>query len=105
MTYAQFPYAVLSQLGTNLDGLSSGLTNSQRGAEDCNGLGNDGQSKIQDAIGDFRDTWKSSVQKLVEEIGEWGGLSKAIGDMVAQFDAQTAAALLPPGSGKGTPAP
>jgi len=95
--YIQYPYSDLSQLGQNLVDVGTKLSEKQRGAEDVDGLGSDGQSRIQDSINDFRHTWKASVGKLIGEIGAWGGLSKAIGDMVAQFDAQTAAALNPSG--------
>jgi len=97
MTYVQFPYGVLSQLGTNLNDLSSRLTEKQHGAADCDGLGSDGQEKIQGEIERFRDEWKTSMNSLIEDVGNWGGLSKAIGDMVQQFDAQAAQALAPQG--------
>jgi hypothetical protein len=97
MTYVQFPYATLSQLGANLDGVGSRLSEKQHGADSCDGLGGDGQERIQQAIESFRDEWKTSIGKLVEDIGIWGGLSKAIGDMVQQFDAQAAQALKPQG--------
>lgn len=98
MTYVQFPYVVLAQLGQDLNDVASRLTSKEHGAADCGGLGSDGQSRIQDAIGDFRDEWKTSINSLTEDIGNWGGLSKAIGDMVQQFDAQAAQALSPPGA-------
>jgi hypothetical protein len=97
VTYVQFPYETLSQLGSNLNDVGSRLQAKQHGADSCEGLGGDGQDKIQQAIENFRDEWKTSIGKLVEDIGNWGGLSKAIGDMVQQFDAQAAQALLPPG--------
>jgi hypothetical protein len=97
VTYVQFPYEVLSRLGTNLDDISSRLRAKQHGADDCGGLGSDGQDRIQREIDHFRDEWKTSIRNLTEDIGDWGGLSKAIGDMVRQFDAQAAQALTPPG--------
>lgn len=98
MTYVQFPYEVLSQLGNNLSDVSSRLGEKQHGANGCDGLGSGGQDKIQHEIEHFRSEWKTSIGKLIEDIGNWGGLSKAIGDMVQQFDAQAAQALAPPGS-------
>jgi hypothetical protein len=98
MTYIQYPYATLARLGSDLSAVSNRLTDKQRGAEQCDGLGGDGEDRIDAAIGDFRSTWKTSVGKLVEDVSKWGGLSKAIGDMVAQFDAETAAALRPSGA-------
>ena len=102
MTFVQYPFEVLSALGSNLNDVSARLADKQRGAADCAGLGGDGQSQIADAIGDFRHTWKASVESLVADIDRWGGLSKAIGDMVAQFDTQMATVLRP--SGNPTPA-
>jgi hypothetical protein len=104
MTYVQYPYAVLAQLGQNLNSVSAHLTEKNRGAEPCQGLEGDGQQTIQGAIGNFRGTWKTSVGDLVEDVGKWGGLSKAIGDMVDQFDTQVAAAMKP-SSGGGTTSP
>jgi hypothetical protein len=97
MTYVQFPYEVLSQLGADLDDLGSRLGEKEHGARHCDGLGSDGQDRIQDEIEHFRSEWKTSIDRLVEDIGKWGGLSKAIGDMVQQFDADAAKALAPPG--------
>jgi hypothetical protein len=99
VTYVQFPYEVLSQLGTNLSNLSTQLASKQHGANDCAGLGSDGQDRIQHEVENFRGEWKTSINNLIDDIGNWGGLSKAIGDMVQQFDAQVARALAPPGSG------
>jgi hypothetical protein len=96
VTYVQYPYAVLVQLGTDLQNVSTKLGEKEHGASDVGGLGGDGQSQIQDAVSGFRDEWKTSFRKLNEDIDNWGGLSKAIGDMVAQFDAQTGQALAPP---------
>lgn len=101
MPYVQFPTEVLIDLGTELNAVSSKLGGKKHGAEDCNGLGGDGQAKIQHAITSFGSTWKTSVDQLVGEIDKWGGLSKAIGDMVAQFDAQSAVALSPTDGGSG----
>lgn len=97
MTYAQFPYAVLTKLGSSLDSLKTDLSSKNRGADDCDGLGSEHQSRIQDAIGDFRGTWKTSVSDLIDEVGEWGTKSAGIGTMVQQFDDQSAAMLRPPG--------
>ncbi len=97
MTYVQYQYAVLSQLGNDLNDVSARLSQKNRGAEHCVGLGGDNQTKINAAIDDFGHTWKQSVADLLTDVGKWGGLSRAIGDMVAQFDAQTAAALRPGG--------
>jgi hypothetical protein len=102
MTYVQYPYAVLARLGTDLNSVSTRLTDKQRGAEQCPGLG-EGEPEVGSAIDDFRSTWKASVGKLVDDVGKWGGLSKAIGDMVAEFDAQAAAAMNP--SSSRSPAP
>lgn len=104
MTYVQFPYEVLSQLGTNLSDVSTRLGESHHGASDCAGLGSDGQGDIQNAVGHFRSEWKTSISDLLDEIGKWGGLSKAIGAMVDQFDQQTAAAMTP-GGGSTAPSP
>jgi hypothetical protein len=103
MTFVQYPYAVLSQLGNNLHDVSGKLTEKNRGAAACMGLGSNGQAKIQHSIDGFRGTWKQSVRELLEGVGKWGGLSGAIGDMVAQFDAQTAAALRPDSAGPVAP--
>ncbi len=94
MTYVQYPYAALVSLGQNLVGISEKLQSDHRGAEDCAGLAED-QHDIQDTIGDFRGEWKTSLLELMTNIGKWGGLSEAIGKMVADFDAQTADALRP----------
>lgn len=101
MPYVQFPTEVLIALGTELNAVSTKLSDKNRGAENCGGLGGDGQSKVQDAIGSFSSTWKTSVKQLLDEVDKWGGLSKAIGDMVDQFDSQSAAALSPTGAGSG----
>jgi hypothetical protein len=101
MVYVQFPYDTLSQLGADLVKVSEQLGQNHHGAADCNGLSGEGQHKIQNAIEHFRDEWKTSFRKLNEDIENWGGLSKAIGDMVSQFDVQVAEALSP----KGTDAP
>jgi hypothetical protein len=90
VTYAQFPYDTLRKLGGDLVDISVRLGEKERGANDCQGLGSDGQDRIQHAIGHFRDEWKASVKQLVDDIDNWGGLSKAIGDLVSQFDTQTA---------------
>ena len=94
MTYVQYPYATLVSLGQNLTNLSDKLQGDHRGAEDCDGL-SDQQGDIQDAISDFRGEWKSSLLELMTNIGQWGGLSKAIGQLVSDFDNQTASALRP----------
>ena len=96
MTYTQFPYETLVSLGQNLRTLSDKLQGDHRGADDCAGLAAD-HADIQHAISDFRGEWKSSLLELMTNIGQWGGLSEAIGKMVADFDAQTAAALRPDG--------
>jgi hypothetical protein len=98
LTYVQYPYATLESLGTNLQNVSTRLTEKEHGASGCDGLGGGDQHRIQDAIDHFRDEWKTSFRKLNEDIDNWGGLSKAIGDMVSQFDAQVAQALAPPGA-------
>jgi hypothetical protein len=97
VTYVQFPYEVLSKLGADLGDVSSRLQAKQHGADDCAGLGSDGQDRIQHEIEHFRGEWKTSIRNLTQDIGDWGGLSKAIGDMVQQFDSQAARALTPPG--------
>jgi hypothetical protein len=98
LTYVQFPYATLVSLGSNLQNISTKLAEKEHGASNCDGLGSDDQHRIQDAIDHFRDEWKTSLRKLNEDINNWGGLSKAIGDMVSQFDAEAAKALAPPGA-------
>jgi hypothetical protein len=95
VTYAQFPYDTLVSLGHNMQTLSDRLQGHHHGAEDCAGLSDD-HAHIQHAISDFRGEWKTSLLDLMTNIGKWGGLSGAIGKMVADFDAQTAAALRPP---------
>jgi hypothetical protein len=97
VTFVQYPYAVLVSLGTDLQNVSTKLGEKEHGAADVNGLGSDDQGRIQDAISSFRDEWKTSFRKLNEDIDNWGGLSKAIGDMVAQFDSQVGQALTPQG--------
>ncbi|MGC4807025.1 hypothetical protein [Micromonospora sp. DT233] len=94
MTYVQYPYATLVSLGGNLTTLADQLESDHRGASDCAGLADD-HADIQGAISDFRDEWKTSLLELMNNIGEWGGLSSAIGKMVSDFDTQTAAALRP----------
>ncbi len=94
MVFVQYPYETLISLGQNLTHLSESLAESHRGAEDCEGLGSD-QSEIQSAIESFRDTWRTSLLELENNIGQWGGLSQAIGQMVSDWDTQTAAALDP----------
>jgi hypothetical protein len=94
MTYVQFPYEALVSLGQNLSTLSEKLQSDHRGAEDCNGLSPD-QDEIQHAIEDFRKEWKTSLLELMNNVGKSGGLAEGIGKMVADFDAQTAAALRP----------
>ena len=94
MSYVQFPYETLVSLGQNMQMLSDKLQGDHRGAEDCAGLSSD-HADIQNAISDFRGEWKTSLLDLMTNIGKWGGLSGAIGKMVAEFDAQTAAALRP----------
>ncbi|MEU4474277.1 hypothetical protein [Micromonospora sp. NPDC023888] len=94
MTYVQYPYATLVSLGGNLTTLADQLETDHRGVVDCAGLTDD-HSDIQGAISDFRDEWKTSLLELMNNIGEWGGLSSAIGKMVSDFDTQTAAALRP----------
>ncbi len=96
MTYVQYPYATLVSLGTELENISTKLADKQHGANDVGGLGSGPQQQIQSAVSSFRDEWKTSFGKLNEDIANWGGLSKAIGDMVAQFDAQAAVCLAPP---------
>ncbi|WP_422769939.1 hypothetical protein ACN28C_24860 [Plantactinospora sp. WMMC1484] len=94
MTYVQYPYATLMSLGRNLTTLSEQLEADHRGVVDCDGLTDD-HADIQNAISDFRDEWKTSLLELMNNIGSWGGLSTAIGQMVSDFDNQTAAALRP----------
>ncbi|MFC7547917.1 hypothetical protein [Plantactinospora sp. GCM10030261] len=94
MTYVQYPYATLISLGQNLTHLSERLQESSRGAVDCAGLADD-QADIQNAIEGFRDEWKTSLLELTNNIGKWGGLSQAIGKLVAEFDTQVAEALRP----------
>lgn len=94
MTYVQYPHATLISLGTNLTALSDRLNGDQRGAEDVDGL-SDQQQRIQNAIGEFRGAWKTSLLELMTNIGKWGGLSTTIGQMVHDFDAQLATALRP----------
>jgi len=98
MTYVQFPYETLVQLGKNLQSVGERLESDHRGADDCAGLSAD-HADIQQAIEDFRDEWKTSLLDLMTNIGTWGGLSESIGRMVADFDAQTATALRPPTEG------
>ena len=100
MTYTQFPYDTLVSLGQNMKTLSERLQGHHRGAEDCDGLSGD-HADIQHAISDFRGEWKTSLLDLMTNINSWGGLSEAIGKMVADFDAQTAAALRPSDDGTG----
>ncbi|MBM7086468.1 hypothetical protein ACN267_04090 [Micromonospora sp. WMMD734] len=94
MTYVQYPYATLVSLGGNLTTLGDQLETDHRGVVDCAGLTGD-HADIQSSISDFRDEWKTSLLELMNNIGEWGGLSSAIGKMVADFDNQVATALRP----------
>ncbi|MFD7653966.1 hypothetical protein ACFV4N_08305 [Actinosynnema sp. NPDC059797] len=99
MTYVQYPYATLISLGNNLTTISDKLKEGDRGAQDCHGLDNADHGRIQSAIEDFRSEWKTSLKTLLEDIGTWGGLSKQIGQMVADFDGQLANALRPKNDG------
>lgn len=95
MTYVQYPYATLISLGNNLTTISDKLKEGGPGAQDCHGLDRADHGNIQSAIEGFRDEWKTSLTTLTENIGAWGGLSKQIGQMVADFDGQLANALRP----------
>ncbi|HEU0089675.1 MAG TPA: hypothetical protein VFQ77_18850 [Pseudonocardiaceae bacterium] len=101
MTYVQYPYATLISLGNNLTSVSDRLEGEHRGAQDVQGLDTAELARIQSAIEDFRGEWKTSLLELMTNIGKWGGLSKAIGQMVNDFDNQLATALRP---GEGPPA-
>lgn len=94
MTYVQFPYETLVALGQNLTSLSEQLQGEERGAYAIAGLSTE-TAAIEQAIEDFRGEWKTSLLELTTNIGSWGGLSAAIGKLVADFDAQVAAALRP----------
>lgn len=95
MTYVQYPYATLISLGNNLTSVSDRLGGEHRGAQDVHGLDAAEQGRIQDAVEGFRDEWKTSLLELMSNIGQWGGLSKTIGQMVNDFDTQLATALRP----------
>ena len=96
MSYYQVPFEQLVELGTDLESLSTSLGEENRGASDVNGLGTvGGQGDVQSAVEDFRDEWKTSLLELQNNIASWGGLTKGIGQLVAEWDAQTAAALRP----------
>jgi hypothetical protein len=94
MTYVQFPTLLLIELGQKLNSIDHKLESNQHGAVDCGGLDNESNS-AENSIHHFRGEWKTSISKLTEDIGNWGGLSKAIGDMVEQFDTAAASALSP----------
>jgi hypothetical protein len=96
VSYYQVPFESLVELGTDLESLSTSLGEDHRGAEDVAGLGRVGsQGDVQDAVSEFRDEWKTSLLELENNISSWGGLTKGIGQLVAEWDAQTAAALRP----------
>lgn len=93
-SYVKYPYATLSWIGTALTSVQSDLGHHDHAAYSVDGL-SDHQSKIRSAIGDFRDEWKYSVDKLGENIGNFGQISSQIGAMVGQFDEKAAEALRP----------
>lgn len=90
--FAQYPYAALQSVGSNLNSISEQVESDSKGAVDVDGLGGD-QSDIAGAIGDFRDEWKYSVDKLGENIGNFGDLSKQIGEMAGGLDQALADAM------------
>jgi len=96
VSYYQVPFEQLVELGTDLESLATSLEEDDRGAQDVHGLGSVGnQGDVQNAVSDFRDEWKTSLLELENNISSWGGLTKGIGRLVAEWDAQTAAALRP----------
>lgn len=88
MSYAQFPYAQLVQLGTDLDRLSQELEGDHHGAQDVHGLDEKDHAQIRAAVEGFQDEWKSSLLELIDNIGKTGKLSQAIGTLVQNFDAE-----------------
>ena len=58
------PYDTLISIGTELKTVSDGITGDKRAAYDVDGLDDPAQHDISSAIGDFRDEWKASVEKL-----------------------------------------
>ena len=98
--FAQYPYAALQAVGTNLGGISEQIGSKSKGAFEILGFTED-QSRINDALGHFRSEWEASVKKLGENIGGFGDLSTQIGIIAAQTDEELARAMRPGGSGGG----
>ena len=98
--FAQYPYAALQTVGTNLGEISEQIGSKSKGAFEIIGLTED-QSRINDALGHFRSEWEASVKKLGENIGGFGDLSTQIGTIAAQTDEELAKAMRPGGSGSG----
>ncbi|MTD15257.1 hypothetical protein GIS00_15045 [Nakamurella sp. YIM 132087] len=92
--YAKYPYATLQSLGSNLTGISETVSSSSKGSYDVSGLSGD-QGDISNALGDFRDEWEASVDKLGESIGGYGELTTQIGDMSQGLDQALADAMNP----------
>jgi hypothetical protein len=92
--YAQYPTEVLITVGGNLNDISDTLSSSSKGAYEILGFSAD-QSPINDALGDFKSEWDASVKKLGENIGDFGDLSKQIGQMAADTDQALADAMHP----------
>jgi hypothetical protein len=90
--YAQYPHEVLIALGGNLTDISDTLGSSSKGSYEIIGFTQD-QAPINDALGDFKSEWDASVKKLGENIGDFGDLSKQIGQMAAQTDEALAQAM------------
>jgi hypothetical protein len=95
--YAQYPHEVLTALGGNLTTISDTLGSSSKGSYEIIGFTPD-QSPINDALGDFKSEWDASVKKLGENIGDFGDLSKQIGQMAAETDQALAQAMSTGGS-------
>jgi hypothetical protein len=92
--YAQYPYEALQAVGTNLADIADRIGSSSKDAFEIAGFTTD-QDRINQALADFRDEWKESVQKLGENIGGFGDISRQIGTMTAEFDAELARSMRP----------
>lgn len=96
--FAQYPYAALQAVGTSLGTISEQIGSKSKNAFEVEGFTSD-QSRINDALGDFRSEWEASVKKLGDNIGGFGETSTQIGTIAAQTDVELAKAMSPGGSG------
>lgn len=95
--FIQVPNDILLTLGMKIISIHDDLIE-HRGPESTEGMDSgDSQQEVIDAIGAFRDEWKASVFKLVDDINGWAGLTQSISQVVAEFDRSAAAQFCLPG--------